>query len=263
MRRTALARGPLAVLVAPAVLVALVSPAACSRGDSNPLSDDGGASPSVPGAGSAPLSTPPEGAALPDASAFDASPAPSSPPPFTARYKAVLHTGDSMVGGGLCRALKPMFASEGTRFIRDVWESGSIEGFAASDRIPKLIEHDRPDLVLLSLGANDVYGPVTDYLAKAIEKVAALTQKGGARDCIWIGPPIWKPRFKATVDVIRAHAAPCVFFDSTDIEMHRKEDKIHPDEKGGEQWAAVFWRFFRGADFALAPDAGPALLPRP
>ena len=263
MRRIALARGPLAVLLA---LLAPLTPAACSRGDSSPLSDDGGASPAVPGAGSAPPATTAMAsldAALPDASALDASPAPSSPPPFTARYRAVLHTGDSMVGGGLCRALKPMFASEGTRFIRDVWESGSIEGFAASDRIPKLLEHDHPDLVLLSLGANDVYGPVTDYLARAIEKVAALTQKGGPRDCIWIGPPIWKPRFKATVDVIRAHAAPCVFFDSTDIEMHRKEDKIHPDEKGGEQWAAVFWRFFRGTDFALSPDAGPALLPRP
>lgn len=261
MRRIALARGPLAVLLA------LLAPAACSRGDSSPLGDDGGAPSAAPGAGSAPPAPPaasaPVVAALPDASALDASAAPSSPPPFTARYKAVLHTGDSMVGGGLCRALKPMFASEGTRFIRDVWESGSIEGFAASDRIPKLLEHDHPDLVLLSLGANDVYGPVTDYLAKAIEKVAALTQKGGARDCIWIGPPIWKPRFKATVDVIRAHAAPCVFFDSTDIEMHRKEDKIHPDEKGGEQWAAVFWRFFRGTDFAPPPDAGPALLPRP
>jgi lysophospholipase L1-like esterase len=163
----------------------------------------------------------------------------------------VLQTGDSMVGGGLCRALEPRFARDGSRFIRDVWESGSIESFADSDRLPRLIAHYDPDLVLLTLGANDVGGNVTDYLAKKIDKVVVMTQKPGPRDCIWIGPPKWRVNGKPVVDMIRAHAAPCVFFDSTDIEMQRKTDKVHPDEKGGDQWAVAFWHFFRG------PDADP------
>jgi lysophospholipase L1-like esterase len=234
-----------------APLALLLALAGCSRNEASHAAPDAApvtvATAPAPAASAAPA---PSVASAPDAATDP------TPPPFTARYKVVLHTGDSMVGGGLCRALKPRFAEEGTRFVRDVWESGSIEDFSKSDRIPKLIEKNHPDLVLLSLGANDVYGPVTDYLTKAVEKVSALTQKGGPRDCIWIGPPIWKSRFKVTVDAIREHAAPCVFFDSTDIEMHRKEDKIHPDEKGGEEWAAAFWTFFRGPSANGANDAG-------
>jgi hypothetical protein len=167
-------------------------------------------------------------------------------------YGKVLQTGDSMVGGGFCRALAPRFAAEGSKYVRDVWESGSIEAFADSDRLPRLIAHHDPDLVLLNLGANDVGGNVTDYLGKKIEKVAAMTQHGGPRDCVWIGPPRWKLNGKPVVDMIRAHASPCTFFDSTDIEMHRKADKVHPDERGGDEWAVAFWHFFRGPE----ADAG-------
>jgi lysophospholipase L1-like esterase len=156
-----------------------------------------------------------------------------------------------MVGGGLCRALAPRFGREGTKLVRDVWESGSIEAFAESDRIPKLIARHDPDLVLLNLGANDVGGTPSPILAKKIAKVAALTQEGGPRDCVWIGPPRWKVDGTPIVALIKEHAFPCTFFDSTDIEMHRKPDKIHPDEKGGDEWAIAFWRFFRG------PDADP------
>ena len=52
------------------------------------------------------------------------------------KYKAVVHMGDSMVGGGLCKALAPKFKAEGTKFIRDVWESASIPAFDESDRVP-------------------------------------------------------------------------------------------------------------------------------
>jgi hypothetical protein len=172
---------------------------------------------------------------------------PSAAAPFSGKpYRLVLHTGDSMVGGGLCRALGPRFVAEGSKFVRDVWESGSIEDFAASDRLPRLIAQRDPDLVLLTLGANDVGGNVTDYLGKKVEKVAAITQHGHARDCVWIGPPKWHLNGKPVIDMIRAHAAPCTFFDSTDIEMQRKADKVHPDERGGDQWAVAFWRFLRG-----------------
>ena len=225
--------------VAPVAPVASVASAHLTAGD--PASPPSPASPGIADAG-----------AIVDASG-----------PYTARYKTVLQTGDSMVGGGLCRALQPRFVAEGTRFIRDVWESGSIENFADDDRLKNLIKRHDPDLVLLTMGANDVGGNITDYLAKKIEKVAATTQRGHARDCIWIGPPKWRINGKPVVDMIRAHASPCVFFDSTDIEMHRKEDKIHPDERGGEEWAVAFWRFFRGSDApATLIDGGPFVLPK-
>lgn len=205
-----------------------------------------------------PPPSPPPAPAAPAAAPADApqpAPAPASPAPAafsTKTYKTVLQTGDSMVGGGLCRALQPRFAAEGTKFVRDVWESGSIEDFGDSDRLPKLIAKHDPDLVLLTMGANDVGGNVTDYLGKKIDKIVAMTQKGGPRDCIWIGPPKWRINGKPVIEMIEAHVAPCVFFDSTAIEMQRKPDKVHPDEKGGDQWAVAFWHFFRGPE----ADAG-------
>lgn len=168
-----------------------------------------------------------------------------------------------MVGGGLARALRPLFATEGTKYVRDVWESGSIENFADSDRLPNLIKRSDPDLILLSIGANDVGGNITDYLAKKIDKVVAMTQKGTPRDCIWIGPPKWRINGKPVIDMIRAHAGACVFFDGTEIQMDRKEDKVHPNEHGGEQWATAFWKFFRGTETLPAGPDGGAIFPLP
>jgi lysophospholipase L1-like esterase len=220
------------------VPLALLALAACSRASADP-------SPPAP----------PPPAAAPAAAAPPA-PAPPAPPPpagFSSKtYRAVLQTGDSMVGGGLCRALQPRFTAEGTKFIRDVWESGSIEDFADSDRLPKLLAKHDPDLVLLTMGANDVGGNVTDYLGKKIDKIVAITQKRGPRDCIWLGPPKWRVNGKPVVEMIKAHVAPCTFFDASDIEMQRKPDKVHPDEKGGDQWAVAFWHFLRGPE----ADAG-------
>jgi lysophospholipase L1-like esterase len=221
--------------------LALLALASCARANADP-------GPPNPPANA----TPPPAVIATPTSPSPAVPAPSSTPFGAKTYRAVLQTGDSMVGGGLCRALQPRFATEGTKFIRDVWESGSIENFGDSDRLPKLIAKHDPDLVLLTMGANDVGGNVTDYLGKKIDKIVAMTQKGHARDCVWIGPPKWRINGKPVLDMIKAHVAPCVLFDSTDVEMQRKPDKVHPDEKGGDQWAVAFWHWFRGPE----ADAG-------
>jgi hypothetical protein len=149
-----------------------------------------------------------------------------------------------MVGGGLARALRPKFEAEGAKYFRDVWESGSLRDFARSDRLARLIREDKPDLVLLSLGANDVYEPKPEVMAAFVAKIAKMT---AGIDCVWIGPPIWKEQYKRIVPVLRDNSAPCTFFDSSELEMHRKPDGIHPDEKGGETYADAFWRSFRSA----------------
>ena len=185
-------------------------------------------------------SAPPKRDAQADASR-DATPeAKAAIPPKT--YKTVVHMGDSMVGGGLCKALAPKFKAEGTRFIRDVWESASIMAFEQSDRVPMLMKRWNPDLVLITLGANDVFNDHPEYMAKHIE---GIVKKVGKRDCIWIGPPLWK-QDKGLVEVIRDHAAPCRFYDSQHLVLQRAGDGIHPTEKGGEVWADAFWPFFKG-----------------
>jgi lysophospholipase L1-like esterase len=159
------------------------------------------------------------------------------------RYRLVVHTGDSMVGGGLCKALQPKFKAEGTEFVRDVWESASIAAFAQSQRLPKLMKKYDPDLVLLTLGANDVFDRHPENMIRYVE---SIVKKIGNRDCYWIGPPLWKGDF-GLVDVIREHASPCRFFDSKNLVLQRAGDGIHPTEKGGAMWADAFWESLRSA----------------
>lgn len=155
-----------------------------------------------------------------------------------------------MVGGGLSRALGPKFVADGSKYFRDVIESGSIHDFSQKDHLPKLLASTKPDLVILSLGANhvphfhemDLDKEVAPFVAKLIKRVEKY-------DCIWVAPPIWKPQQQKFNDWLKDHVAPCKFYDGTDAEHHleisRREDKIHPDEKGGEVWADDFWKFYK------------------
>lgn len=208
----------------------------------------------------------PEGDASPPSvkAAAVAAPSVSTPPappaPTAKKYARVLHTGDSMVGGGLARALGPKFDADGTKYHRDVIESGTIHEFSQNDHLPKLIASIKPDLILLTLGANHVphsidpdkeIGP---FLPKLLSRVKGI-------DCYWIAPPIWKPAQAKFNQWLSEHVAPCRFYDGSQLDIARRPDKIHPNEKGGEVWADDFWKFYKGpgaffTDSAtLLPDA--------
>lgn len=181
--------------------------------------------------------------------AIDAAPAspPVSPIAPPKRYTRVLHTGDSMVGGGLARALGPKFEADGTKYHRDVIESGTIHEFAQDEHLPKLLATLKPDLVLLSLGANhiphsvDPEKEIGPFLPKLLKRVAGI-------DCYWIAPPIWKPSQAKFNQWLSEHVAPCRFYDvsQAQVDIARRPDKIHPNEKGGEVWADDFWTFYKG-----------------
>ncbi|HRH00268.1 MAG TPA: SGNH/GDSL hydrolase family protein [Polyangiaceae bacterium] len=171
--------------------------------------------------------------------------------------KIVLHAGDSMVGGdgGLSRALGVKFRAEGAKFVRHTEVSLSIMSFARSVKLPNLLARYKPDVVILTLGANDVFLPSPQVFAPYVE---TIVRKIGARECYWIGPPTWKGD-TGIVAVIREHSAPCKFFDSSNLPLKRGGDRIHPTAKGGADWADLFWAYFQGTGSAapgLAGDAG-------
>ncbi len=174
-----------------------------------------------------------------------ASAAPAPTAPSARKYARVLHTGDSMVGGGLARALGPMFEAEGVTYRRDVIESGTIHDFAQNDHLPTLLKSFKPDLILLTLGANHLPNSVDPgkeigpFIPKLLQRVKGI-------DCYWIAPPIWKPSQAKFNQWLGEHVAPCRFYDGSALEITRRPDKIHPDEKGGEVWAMGLWTFLKG-----------------
>jgi lysophospholipase L1-like esterase len=181
---------------------------------------------------------------------------PAAATPQRKRYARVLHTGDSMVGGGLSRALGPKFEAEGVKYKRDVIESGTIHDFAQSDHLPKLMASFKPDLVLLTLGANHVPNSVDPEKEIGIF-VSMLLKRVSSVDCYWIAPPIWKPAQAKFNDWLREHVAPCKFYDASALDIPRRPDKIHPNEKGGEVWADDLWKFMNGEGAFFEPLAPP------
>jgi lysophospholipase L1-like esterase len=158
--------------------------------------------------------------------------------------KVVLLAGDSMVGGdygGLQKSLRGLFEDEGARFERDIWESVSIVTFDAQDRFDKLLAVHKPDVVVLTLGANDVRSYIPDSFAG---RVRSIVKKVGKRDCWWVTPATWKGDTGIT-RVIRENAAPCKVFDSSKLELPRLSDGIHPTPAGGDAWAMAFWDSYR------------------
>lgn len=170
--------------------------------------------------------------------------------------KVVLHAGDSMVGGdgGLTRALGAKFRAEGAKFVRHYEVSLSIQTFARSVKLPNMLARHKPDIVILTLGANDVFLPFPENFAPYVE---TIVRKIGARECYWIGPPTWKGD-TGIVAVIREHSAPCKFFDSSNLPLKRGGDRIHPTEKGGADWAELFWAYFQGTGSAAPGRDGDA-----
>ena len=241
-----------------AILLSLsaASLAACSR--QPPSAERGPAAP--PAAVIAKRSTPgaPSGATLRLATAIDdsadAGTASASALPSLAG-KTVLHVGDSMVGGnwGLTKALEQKFSAEGAKFVRDYKVSESIVSYDHSPKLKTLIDKHRPDIIIITLGTNDVFVP---YPASMAGSVQSIVKRVGARECYWMGPPTWKPD-TGIVNVLKENVTPCKFFDSSNLKLQRGGDGIHPTDRGGADWATSFWTYFRPV---AAAGAGGAVI---
>ena len=242
-----------------AILVSATLACGCSRNPPAPapLSATHGAAPTpeAPGASLRLATALEDPNAARDAGAAVESAAPAAPP---LTGKVILHVGDSMVGGnwGLTKALDQRFTAEGAKFIRDYKVSESIVSYDHSPKLKSLIEKHRPDIVIITLGTNDVFVP---YPASMVGNVQNIVKRVGSRECYWMGPPTWKPD-TGIVQVLKDNVAPCKFFDSSSLKLQRGGDGIHPTDRGGADWATSFWTYFRGVPAAPSPaslaDAG-------
>jgi hypothetical protein len=183
--------------------------------------------------------------------ASDAAPPPApEPPKVPKKFAKVLHTGDSMVGGGLAWTLGPMIKADGSQYFREVVESGPIQEFAQNEKLPKWLSQYKPDLVILSLGANHVPHFQGIDLDKELSPYVAKIEKRLEKfDCIWFAPPLWKPEKQAPFNAwLKDHVKHCKWYDGSHLEISRRVDHIHPDEAGGKVLAEDFFKFMKGQD---------------
>lgn len=150
----------------------------------------------------------------------------------------VLHVGDSFAGA-LGIPLGRRFKAAGLRSVLEYKTASYVPTWAYGKELTKFVSKYNPDLVLITLGANELDIPDPRQRVRAIERLVSTL---GGRPCVWISPPRWKED-TGLLDLIRSHAAPCRFLDSDLLveELPRAPDRIHPSSEGREIWAeAVF-----------------------
>ncbi len=149
----------------------------------------------------------------------------------------VLVFGDSMVDAGFAQRLAKLVAEKGGTVVHDSWTSSTTSTWSKGERLDNLLVVHRPDVVIVALGANEVFLPSPEAVAP---RVRHIVQKLAPRPCVWVSPPLWKGE-TGIVGVERANASPCGFYDSGLVKVERAKDGIHPTPKGGSDWAdAVF-----------------------
>jgi len=159
---------------------------------------------------------------------------PAAPPEGT----LILHVGDSFAAA-LGIPLGKRFKQAGMRSALEFKTASYIPTWAFGEDLPSFVRKYNPDLVLITLGGNEIEIVNPEQRAGAIHR---LIKKLDGRPCVWIAPPLWKPD-TGLMEVIRKNAAPCRYMDTNRIisAMERGPDKIHPSTPAREAWADVVY----------------------
>ena len=175
----------------------------------------------------------------------------------------VVHIGDSFTEASFEQNLRGKFGGTGARYWVKAKTPSYSPTWAFGDELDSML-WSKPQLVLITLGANEVEMPDPKLHAPAVRALAAKASKLGAA-CVWITPPLWK-KDTGFMEVIRESCAPCLYFNSDEHvhDVERQRDNIHPNEVGGARWAAAFWEWLMAhrdparGPWALRTDAAPA-----
>lgn len=148
----------------------------------------------------------------------------------------VLQLGDSFAAA-LGGELGKLFKEAGVRSTLEYKTASYIPNWSYEGDVPKFVANYQPDLVLITLGANEIEIPKPEERIKPIKHLVSTL---GGRPCVWIAPPLWKPD-TGLLKVIRDNVAPCRYLDSNALlhDLPRGRDKIHPSAEGRQIWAKI------------------------
>jgi lysophospholipase L1-like esterase len=165
-----------------------------------------------------------------------AAPVPDTPAtPELPRGTTVLHIGDSFAGA-LGIDLNVLFKAAGVRGILRYETATYIPTWAFGKQIDQYLGQFNPDLVIVTLGANEleIVNP-----ADRTPTIHRLVARLRGRSCVWVGPPLWKGARPALLDTIKSECAPCLYLDSNLVapDLPRARDHIHPSTEARKTWA--------------------------
>lgn len=146
----------------------------------------------------------------------------------------VLQVGDSFADA-LGIELGKLLKQSGLRTSLETKTPSYIGEWAFGPTLPKALSSYNPDLVLVTLGANEIEIPMPEQRVRSVQRLVKLL---GERPCVWILPPLWK-RDTGVMQVIKDNAKPCQVLDSSTLvpSLPRARDHIHPSTEGRLIWA--------------------------
>jgi len=164
----------------------------------------------------------------------------------------ILHVGDSMVPL-VGNYLRQILAKEGRRYEIVSIPSSSTLSWARDHGLRDAMYRYDPQVVLISLGSNELFDPNPTRRALAIRQIVAETRD---RPCLWIGPPAWK-KDRGFLQVLEQNVGRCRYFDSAKLSLDRMADGRHPSWTGSHKWAVEVWKVLGGTQPVPSGNARP------
>lgn len=178
-----------------------------------------------------------------------------APGPELPKGTRILHVGDSFAGA-LGLELNKALTAAGLKSRLQFETSTYIPTWAHNGKLPGLMSSFKPDLVLISLGANELENPQPEKRASLVQKIVGAV---GETPCVWIAPVLWEGAKATLLEVIRANVGHCIYLDSNELvkRMPRAGDRIHPSMAARPDWAqaTVRWLAYHRRPTASQPWA--------
>ena len=157
----------------------------------------------------------------------------------------VLHVGDSFAGA-LGIPLGRIFEDNGIHSVLKNKDASYLTDLAWDGELQLAISKYQPDLVLITVGANELGIAEPEKRASTIKRILKTI---GDRPCLWVGIPLWKGPQNGLMSVIEKNAGQCVYWNTSeliDVEaMPRIQDGIHPTLSARQAWAAQVFDWLR------------------
>lgn len=203
----------------------------------------------VPPVSASPPPTEPAAATSPVSAPASAAPEPA-PTAELPKGSRVLQVGDSFAAA-LGVELGKLLKASGVRTSLETKTPSYIGDWAFGPVLKKAIADYNPDLVLITLGANEVEIPVPEQRVGPVQR---LVKSLGDRPCVWILPPLWK-QDTGVMQVIKDNAKPCQVLDSSALvpDLPRGRDHIHPSTEGRARWAGAVFGWLKQAREPAGP----------
>ncbi|MBD5218518.1 MAG: SGNH/GDSL hydrolase family protein [Bacteroidales bacterium] len=112
------------------------------------------------------------------------------------------------------------------------WDSSNTKTWAECDTLDYYMRLYKPTQVFIALGANELYLRTPEI---RLPQIRAIVEKIGDVPFVWIGPPSLKMDGGLN-DILEKNLPKGSFFRSSELQLARKKDHIHPTKQASAQW---------------------------